>query len=247
MIDTITFDLWNTLISTSPIDNFKFKNKRIEGFIQILKEERIFSTREKMEQAYDQSFEIYKTIQDGEKDISTREQVEIILKCLKNPEVKKLEEVVLSKLDRVLATQILTDPPELIKGSQEILSYLKDGDYKIGLICNTGRSPGKTLREVLKIRNIAHFFDRFTFSDEQRIRKPNPKIFFSTLEALQSTPSASLHLGDELKSDVLGARRCGMKSAWFKPDWDGHQINFPPEQKPDFILQDLVSLKKVLE
>lgn len=235
------------MIYTSPMDNLKFKNKRIEGFIEVLRQRGYNLTLGKMEAAYDESFEIYKTIQEGEKDISTRDQVEIILKCLGNPKADDLDEKYLGKLDQVLATQILSDLPELIKGGQEILNYLKNRNYKIGLVCNTGRTPGKILREVLSRRNIAHFFNRLTFSNEQRIRKPDPRIFLSTLESLGSIPSNSLHLGDELKSDILGAKRSGMKSAWFVPDWNRTQMNFLPEERPDFILPDLNYLKEVLE
>lgn len=247
MIDTVTFDLWNTLITSSPMDNLKFKSKRIEGFIEILSQIDLDINREKMEQAYDQSFKRYKVIQEREEDISTREQVEIILKCLENPKLMELDEVVLSKLEEILATQILSDLPVLIDGTQEILSYLKNKNYKTGLICNTGRSPGRVLREVIKRRNILHFFDALTFSDELRIRKPNPKIFLHTLESLNSSPATSLHIGDELKSDILGAKRCGMSAGWLVPEWSGSQVNFSPEEEPDFILKDLTSLKKVLE
>lgn len=246
MIDAITFDLWNTLITSSPMDNLKFKNNRIEGFIEILSQINVDIDREKMERAYDQSFKRYKAIQEKEKDISTREQVQIILECLENPKPVQLDEGVLSKLEELLATQILSDLPELTDGSPDVLDYLKNRNYKLGLICNTGRSPGRVLREVLRRRSIAHFFEVLTFSDEQRIRKPNPKIFLHTLVSLHSSPSTSLHIGDELGSDILGAKRCGMSAGWLFPDWSGDQVNFLPEERPDFILPNLSCLKKIL-
>jgi putative hydrolase of the HAD superfamily len=165
---------------------------------------------------------------------------------LENPEFLELDEVVLSKLEEVLATQLLSDLPELTSGTQETLSYLKDRNYKIGLICNTGRSPGRILRQVLKRRRILQFFEVLTFSDEQRVRKPNPKIFLHTLEKLLSVPATSLHIGDELKSDILGAKRSGMKAGWFMPKQDRCQMDFLPEEKPDFILPHLTSLKDIL-
>jgi putative hydrolase of the HAD superfamily len=246
MIDTVTFDLWNTLITSSPMDNLKFKNKRIEGFIEILSQINVDLNREKMEKAYDESFRRYKTIQDREEDISTREQVQIILECLGNPKLVKLDEEVLSRLEEVLATQILSDLPELTDGTQDVLGYLKNRNYKLGLICNTGRSPGRILREVLRRRKILQFFEVLTFSDEQRIRKPNPIIFLHTLESLHSIPATSLHIGDELKSDIQGAKRCGMSAGWLAPNRSGGQANFLPEEKPDFILLNLTCLKGML-
>jgi putative hydrolase of the HAD superfamily len=246
MIDTITFDLWNTLIYFSSEDNLRFKNKRVEGFIEVLKNIGVSLSREEMEKAYDESSERYKPIRDREKDISTREQVQIILDCLGTHGFKEFAEDVLNKLEEVLANQILTELPALAKGCEEILNYLFNKNYKIGLICNTGRTPGRILREVLKRKKIFQFFKVLTFSDELRIRKPNPRIFITTLESLNSSPASSLHIGDLLESDILGAKRCGMKAGWVCPDRDGCQIDFLPEQRPDFILPNLTSIKKIL-
>jgi putative hydrolase of the HAD superfamily len=246
MIDTITFDLWNTLIYTSPQDNLKYKNKRIEGFFSVLNKTGRNVSREEIEKAYDKSFELYKPIRDRNADISTREQVQIILQCLENPEFQDLSKDVLSELEEVLASAIFSELPDLTGGSEEILNYLNEKNYKIGLICNTGRTPGRVLREVLKRRNIVQFFRVLTFSDELKIRKPNPEIFLHTLKSLNVSPSTSLHIGDELESDILGAKRCGMQAGWISPDRDKLRPDFQPEIKPDFILQDLVSLKNIL-
>jgi len=238
MIDTITFDLWNTLIYNSPQDNLKYKNERIDGFHSVLKQTGRNVFREEIEKAYDKSFEIYKPIRDRNADISTREQVQIILECLGNPEFQDLAEDVLSELEKVLANTIFSELPSLVEGSEETLSYLDKKNYKMGLICNTGRTPGKVLREVLRRRNIIRFFRVLTFSDELKIRKPNPEIFLHTLKSLNTSPTTALHIGDELESDILGAKRCGMRAGWISPDRDKLQ--------PDFILPDLVSLKNVL-
>lgn len=243
MIDTVTFDLWNTLIYNSPQDNLKYKNERIDGFHSVLKQTGRNVFREEIEEAYDKSFEIYKPIRDRNEDISTREQVQIILECLGNPEFNDLTEDVLSELEEVLAKAIFSDLPRLIEGSKEILSYLDEKNYRIGLICNTGRTPGRVLREVLKRRNIIQFFRVLTFSDELKIRKPNPEIFLHTLKSLNASPSTSLHIGDELESDILGAKRCGMQAGWISPGRNKLQPDFQPEIKPDFILPTIFSLK----
>ena len=246
MIDTITFDLWNTLICTSPQDNLKYKNKRIEGFCSVLNKISRNVTQEDIERAYDKSFEIYKPIRDRNEDISALEQVQIILDCLENPILQNPTEKILIELEGVLANAIFSDLPNLIDGSEEILSYLYEKNYRIGLICNTGRTPGKVLREVLKRRNIAQFFNVMTFSDELKIRKPEPWIFLHTLNLLNASPSTSLHIGDELQSDILGAKMCGMKAGWISSDQNKLRTGFKPEAKPDFILPAIFSLKDII-
>lgn len=246
MIDTVTFDLWNTLIYNSPQDNLKYKNERIDGFHSVLKQTGRNVFREEIEEAYDKSFEIYKPIRDRNEDISTREQVQIILQCLGSPEFKNLTEDVLRELEEVLADAIFSELPDLTGGSEQILNYLNEKNYKIGLICNTGRTPGRVLREVLRRRNIIQFFRVLTFSDELKIRKPDPEIFLHTLKSLDASPAMSLHIGDELESDILGAKRCGMRAGWISPGRNKLQPDCQPEIKPDFMLPDLVSLKNVL-
>jgi len=102
------------------------------------------------------------------------------------------------------------------------------------------------LREVLKRRNIIQFFRVLTFSDELKIRKPNPEIFLHTLKSLNASTSTSLHIGDELESDILGAKRCGMQAGWISLDRYKLQPDFQPEIKPDFILPTISSLKGVM-
>ncbi|MFQ6003169.1 MAG: hypothetical protein ACE5KJ_05420, partial [Candidatus Zixiibacteriota bacterium] len=38
MIDTITFDLWNTLLSNTPQDNEKYKQRRLDALCDLLEE-----------------------------------------------------------------------------------------------------------------------------------------------------------------------------------------------------------------
>ncbi|MEE9172623.1 MAG: HAD-IA family hydrolase, partial [candidate division NC10 bacterium] len=49
-----------------------------------------------------------------------------------------------------------------------------------------------------------------TFSDVVGIRKPDPKIFHLTLEPLGVSPDHALHVGDNLSTDIHGARGVGM-------------------------------------
>lgn len=44
--------------------------------------------------------------------------------------------------------------------------------------------------------------------------KPYPDLFLNAAERLQIEPSALLHIGDHVKSDVLGALHAGCQTAW---------------------------------
>jgi len=80
----------------------------------------------------------------------------------------------------------------------------------LGLICNTGRTPGTMLKIVLQRLGILDHFDALTFSDVLGIRKPDPQIFHLTLEQLKVSADRALHVGDDPSTDILGARGVGM-------------------------------------
>jgi putative hydrolase of the HAD superfamily len=146
------------------------------------------------------------------------------------------------KLEEAFLAPILKDPPILIDGAKDLVEHVEDEGYKIGLICNTGRTPGRIIREVLKKMDMFKYFGTLTFSNELKIRKPDPRIFFHTLDQLKSAPSNSLHLGDEPKLDVWGAKRAGMTSVHFNPN----QATYV-EIEPDFSIKKLAELKIILQ
>lgn len=90
-----------------------------------------------------------------------------------------------------------------------------------------------------------HFFRVLTFSDELKIRKPDPEIFLHTLRSLNASPSTALHVGDELESDILGAKRCGMQAAWISSD-SKPELDLTQAIKPDFILTAISALKRIM-
>jgi putative hydrolase of the HAD superfamily len=96
--------------------------------------------------------------------------------------------------------------------AQKVLQWLRDHKKRIGLICNTGLTPGFGLRKFLANVGIADYFDLMLFSDEVGVRKPNPQIFQIATQKLQLKPYNIAHVGDNLKSDVWGAKNVGFKA-----------------------------------
>jgi len=46
--------------------------------------------------------------------------------------------------------------------------------------------------------------------------KPDPGIFHAACERLDCAPGEVLHVGDDIKADILGASRAGLRSCWLK-------------------------------
>ncbi len=97
-------------------------------------------------------------------------------------------------------------------GATEVLEDLAGRGLRLALICNTGRTPGSMLRQVLDRLSLKRNLSVLTFSDEVGLRKPHPEIFARTLDALGVLPGEAAHVGDDVTTDVAGARGIGMRA-----------------------------------
>jgi len=242
LLEAITFDYWQTLLVDTPEGLRKARELRMEGMREELGGRGIFLDLEEMNRACDESGQKIMRIWAQDVDISPREQVLIYLNCLNLNHQDGLEEEFLQDLERAYATPLLHAMPSLLPKAREVLQRVKGAGCRIGLISNTGRTPGYVLKLVLERMGILSFFDVLTFSDELRVRKPNPTIFLHTLHELRVRPGAALHVGDDLRCDVGGAKGVGMKAI---------HLDRGEEKKadvqPDAIIEDLSQLEGILE
>src|SRR5215208_3422463 len=99
--------------------------------------------------------------------------------------------------------------PPLLDGVADAIDRLACR-YRLGLICNTGYTGGRVLRQVLERHNLARYFKVLTFSNEFGYLKPDPRIFHHTLDQLEAAPTEALHVellhvADVEELDVRGA------------------------------------------
>ena len=109
--------------------------------------------------------------------------------------------------------------PKLLDGVGEAVEQLASR-YQLALICNTGYTGGRVLRQVLAKHGLIGYFQTLTFSNEYGWLKPDPRIFHHTLDVLRVEPVHALHVGDVEDLDVEGARNAGMYSARYLPEGD---------------------------
>lgn len=241
-LDGITFDYWQTLILDTPEGLQKAREVRVEGIREVLGAHGISRSSEEINRAYDESGQRIMRIWAKDEDISPREQVAIFLDSLDLDHSRTMEESVLEEVESAYSTPLLHVPPCLSSGAREILQRVKESGCKIGLISNTGRTPGYILRMVLDLMGILPFFDVLTFSDEVRVRKPNPQIFLHHLQELQVRPTMALHIGDDLRCDVGGAKSVGMRAIHLDRGEEKRA-----DVQPDGIIEDLSQLHQILE
>lgn len=104
-----------------------------------------------------------------------------------------------------------------VDGAREVVEKLRGAGVKLGVISDTGFSPGRVLRGFLARAGLLHRFERaaLTFSDEVGVPKPDPRIFRAALDGLGVEPKLAVHVGDLRATDVAGARAVGMGAVRF--------------------------------
>ncbi|MCC6176924.1 MAG: HAD family hydrolase [Chloroflexi bacterium] len=109
--------------------------------------------------------------------------------------------------------------PKLLDGVGEAVERLA-GRYHLALICNTGYTGGRVLRQVLARHGLIGYLQTLTFSNEFGWLKPDPRIFHHTLAQIGARPEEALHVGDMEELDVNGAHAAGLYAARYLPEGD---------------------------
>lgn len=99
---------------------------------------------------------------------------------------------------------------EPLPGAVQSLRRLKAAGIATALVCDTGFTPGRVVRDFLSDGGLLGLLDFCAFSDEVGVPKPNAAIFEAALEAVGGRPDESVHVGDLIRTDVAGARGMGM-------------------------------------
>lgn len=207
-IDTVTFDLWNTLIAHDGFYDDNIRRFRIDGITDALNDKGLAITKAGVEHAYQLSGVRLEERWSQDQDMDVDEQLRLFLDCMGVAPTGSLIEAI----DEPYTDAVLKVKPFLVEGARDAISDVKNRGYNVALISNTGRTPGKSMRKIMKEFGILDMFDTVTFSNEAGYLKPHPKIFEDTLSRLGAVPDRSVHVGDHAILDILGARKAGMRS-----------------------------------
>jgi putative hydrolase of the HAD superfamily len=223
-LKAVAFDLWETLITDTPDASRQQERLRLERMESILAGRGFTAAAQRIEQAYrglwHRCNELYWS---SDIDIPCRRQIEHFLEAL-DLEPASFDEAVLAELEHAYARAALDVLPSPVAGAVELLDAVHSRELSVGLISNTGRTPGYVLREVLERLGMARLIDAMVFSNEHGQCKPQPSIFERLRGALGVDYSEILFVGDNLYADVYGAQRCGMRAVHFVPPFRGTAV-----------------------
>jgi len=125
----------------------------------------------------------------------------------------------------------------LISGTIEILEYLKSKQYIMHIITN-----GFLNIQQIKIEasGIGRYFTKVFTPEAAGQIKPHRAIFEHAVKSVNARKSQSLMIGDELETDIVGARNFGIDQVFFNPGAIKHN------EKVTYEISDLLELKGLL-
>jgi FMN phosphatase YigB (HAD superfamily) len=206
-LEALTFDFWGTLY-----ENAYARSERL----QLLREslERYGRPRSKGElhAAYSHAISVWERVwREERRSISIERWVDELLGQLD----AKLPAGAGQELGRAMEVVYLrSDAPQPVPGVMEVVTRLAKR-FRLGLVSDTGLTPGWVLRQVMERDGLLRHFDAVTFSDELGVTKPRPEPFLRTLRVLGTTSGKAAHIGDLPETDLKGARGVGMTAILF--------------------------------
>jgi FMN phosphatase YigB (HAD superfamily) len=209
MLRAVTFDFWNTLVvDTRGHEREAFRARLLHDELQALGRE--FSAA-LVDDALRTSFDFFDRVWSTEhRTPLCAELVDSMFATLGvRPPEDVLERVVTAFEDLVLEL-----PPEPMPGAQYTIPLLAER-YRLAVICDTGYSPGRVLREVLQRHGLLRHFQYLYFSNEHGMSKPDVRVFRHTLDELGVRAGEAAHVGDIQRTDIAGAQAAGMAAVHF--------------------------------
>ena len=105
---------------------------------------------------------------------------------------------------------------DAVEGAATTLQTLSDEGIRLGLVCDTGMTPGRVVRQLLEDCELVDYLEVLCFSDEVGVPKPGSEIFEKALAGLGVRPPEAVHIGDLKRTDIAGAHHIGMHAVRFR-------------------------------
>ena len=121
----------------------------------------------------------------------------------------------------------------LQKGSKLIVMITEIVDNSMGEVELTVGAYGKMLEEAANVKAIY-------------IGKPNRYVFEMALKTMDIEKGKALMVGDKITTDVVGAKKAGIRSALVKKG-EFKESDLDCDIKPDYIFDSIQDIKKLFE
>ena len=236
-IRAVTVDFWGTLVFEGPRADDRYRERRLADFATILGGAGFRVTSAELARGYEQSGRELTWVWSENRDVPVVRHVASVLEGAIPGLSARVSAATLDALVEAYAAPALLVPPAADTGARAGLEALTARGLRLAVVSNTMRTPGRAMRRILEGHGLLAAFQHLTFSDEVGVRKPAPEIFRLTLAALGVPVEEAVHVGDDSRLDVEGARNAGLRAVQVVAA--GREVG-PPE--PDVVIRGLGEL-----
>ena len=122
----------------------------------------------------------------------------------------------------------------------DVLLNALAGRVQLGLVTN---GASDTQRHALHNLGIEKLFAALFISGERGLAKPAKEVFERTLDELGALAGSAWHVGDNLRTDVAGAKAAGLTAVWLNRLGRPRDAGAPA---PDYEIRSLAELPRLL-
>ncbi|MGH2703477.1 MAG: HAD family hydrolase [Actinomycetota bacterium] len=200
----VTYDCWGTLLKDKDWEGaMDTRVGALRRFVELSEQE----ARALLEEAWNHHDEAWKQVE-------TFGPGRMAAYCLEERGIADDDSI--SELTREFEEASISAGVKPVEHARETLEALKAANVRIGLVCDTGFTPGRVVRQLLEDAGLCDYLEVLCFSDEVGVPKPGPDIFAKALAELGARPPEAIHIGDLRRTDIAGARDFGMHAIRFK-------------------------------
>jgi putative hydrolase of the HAD superfamily len=234
VIETVTFDFWNTIARVSPGAMTEARRRAVAAACEEcsleVEAELLARSLEEVGLHWEEAWA-------AGRHLHPREAAEMLVRAL-GVEDAAGDLVAEAFLEAGRGVSL-----ELAPDIRLALEALAARGVRLGIVCDVGFTRGALLRELLDREGLLAYFGGWAFSDEVGHYKPSPQIFEVALGALGAGPEAAMHVGDLRRTDVAGAAAFGMRTARYR----GMHDDAAAGVEADIVLDSHAELLDVLD
>lgn len=131
--------------------------------------------------------------------------------------------------------------PGVVEGAHALMDHLKARGYRLHM---TSNGFHEVQYSKLRACGLFDYFDTIVLSEDAGVNKPHPDFFRYAFEQTKADPATTLMIGDNIVTDILGAKQTGLTTMWFNRT--GKPRPAEVEGHPDPVDIEVLSLAEIM-